>query len=110
MIRVSKWKPAKHGVPQGSIHGPLLFLLYIDELPKIVSDISTLILFADDTSIIITNSVPSEFKKNINNVFIIINNWFKSNLISLNFDTNCFQQFITKNSQAIDMKILYENK
>jgi hypothetical protein len=62
-----------------------------------ISDISKPILFADSTSIIITNSNPSEIKKkNINSVFIKINSWFKSNLLSLNFDKTHFLQLITK--------------
>jgi hypothetical protein len=68
------------------------------------------ILLADNTSIIITNSDISEFKKNINNVFIKINSWLKSNLLSLNFDKTHYLHFITKNSQEIDMQILYKNK
>jgi len=86
------------------------FFLYVNVLPKIISDISKPILFANDTSIIITNSNPSEFKRDINNIFIKTNNWFKSNLLSLNFDKTHFLQLITKNSQETDMQIVYENK
>jgi hypothetical protein len=50
----STWEKIKHGFPQGSALGPLLFLLYINVLPRAIVQNATPILFADDTSIIIT--------------------------------------------------------
>jgi len=43
----SNWGEITHGVPQGLILGPLLFLLYINDLPQITNDNSKIVLFAD---------------------------------------------------------------
>jgi len=51
----SEWKRSSHGVLQGSILESLLFLLYINDLPTILCNISVQVPFADDTSVIITN-------------------------------------------------------
>jgi len=51
-----KWELIKNGVPQGSVLGPLFFLLYINELPKIITKNNSMVLFAEDTSLLITYS------------------------------------------------------
>jgi len=59
---VSGWTKVKHGVPQGSILGPLLFLLYINGFPNSITYKATPILFADDISIIISRPILIYFK------------------------------------------------
>jgi hypothetical protein len=53
---ISGWETIKCRVPQGSILGPLVFLFYINDLPKIVNKHNSMVLYADDTSIIVTDT------------------------------------------------------
>ena len=82
---LSNLEKVKHDVPQDSIIGPLLFLIYINDLQALINDKSTPVLFADDTSILITHLDFTGFKNNINMVLETLNNWFKTNFLSLNF-------------------------
>jgi hypothetical protein len=61
----SKWEVIKCGVPQGSILGPLFFLIYINDLPTIVNKDNNMVLFANDTSIIIKYSNRPDFNIDI---------------------------------------------
>jgi hypothetical protein len=87
-----------------------LFLLYINDIPNIVISKSKPILFADDTSIIVTNPSPTDYKNNIFILFELISDWFKANLLMLNFDKTYCLQFKSKNSSAININIGYDNK
>jgi hypothetical protein len=56
----SSWAKVKHGVPQGSI---IVFLIYMNVLPKAINNKSIPVLFADDTSILFTHYNLSDLKK-----------------------------------------------
>ena len=69
----SIWAKVIHGVSQGSILGPLLFLIFINDLPMFMGEKSTPILFADDTSILISHSDLFDFKNEIKTIFNNLN-------------------------------------
>jgi hypothetical protein len=81
----SNWSKIKHWVPQGSVLGPLLFLLYINDFPLAINKSPTPILFADDTSLVITDRNPDNIDAKLNINLQIVYKWIKSNLLSITF-------------------------
>ena len=71
------------GVPQGSILGPLLFLLYINDLSN-VSNILDLIMFADDTNLFYSHHNIKELFTAVNKELQKLGDWFTSNKLSIN--------------------------
>jgi len=107
---LSKWRKVQHGVPQGLVLGPLLFLMYINDLSKSVSNITRPILFADDTSFIITDCDETAFKLKTKEVSKELNKWFQSNLLMLNCNKTYFLPFTTKTDTETNIHILFGNK
>ena len=80
------------GVPQGSVLGPLLFLIYVNDIPN-VSDTLKFRLFADDTGIFLSAADGGFLNRTMNNELVKISKWFKANKLSLNTDKTCFILF-----------------
>ena len=82
----------QYGVPQGSILGPLLFVIYINDLPQI-SNLAKFILYADDANIIITGNTEEEINSKLHVITSLLVNWVDSNGLSLNLKKTHYMVF-----------------
>jgi hypothetical protein len=96
----SEWEFVQCGVPQGSVLGPLLFNMYINDFPLKINTISEVIMFADDTSILCTAKDCNNLKSELNVVFTHMSRWFQSNQFALNLDKTKMIKFITTSATS----------
>lgn len=84
------------GVPQGSVLGPLLFLIYVNDIWCSIQRQNCIRLFADDTNIFIygknLNELKTEGEQILNNLY----KWFSVNKLTMNIDKSCFSIFTKK--------------
>ena len=77
------------GVPQGSVLGPLLFVIYVNDLPT-ASKRLTFYLFADDTNIYCESKDLPNLIKTVNKELKSIKKWLDANMLSLNIDKTSY--------------------
>ena len=95
----------KCGVPQGSILGPLLFLIYINDL-CIVCKNTIPVLFVDDTNLFYSGLDATGIQDGVNHDLAIITEWLKANKLSLNIkNITCVFQQKNKVKPDISLKI-----
>lgn len=104
----SQYKPNNYGVPQGSILGPLLFIIYINDLPNITTH--KCVLYADDITINIQNNTNNiEYEKEINRTLVRIIDWLRHNNLQINISKTKMIRFQTYNTRQEALKIEYKD-
>ena len=107
---VSSEQPIKCGVPQGSILGPLLFLLYINDLPECLDNTRPR-LFADDTNLTASGESLNDIEIAVNSDLENLRNWLMANKLSLNVAKTEFMLIGPKRMKTdSSLNILIENK
>ena len=92
----SSTQVVKYGVPQGSILGPLLFIIYVNDIPEI-SNIAKFVMYADDANIIISGSNMNEIQSKIEQLSNRLQNWVKQNGLKMNLKKTKYMIFANKN-------------
>ena len=86
------------GVPQGSVLGPLLFLIYVNDIANCLTH-SKLISFADDTTVFLSSKCINDLYKNMNSDLVDLTNWFKANRLALNLNKSYCMLFQPNGNQ-----------
>ncbi len=74
------------GVPQGSVLGPLLFIIYVNDIERAITNCGKIITFADDTAILFKHEKLGMLKRNVEKQLKHLRNWFEINKLTLNAD------------------------
>ncbi len=105
--KTSSPKLVNCGVPQGSILGPLLFLLYVNDLPR--CSMFDVRLFADDACLLLSDANTKQLETKVNTELKQVDDWMKINKLSLNFTKTNYMIFSKKRKKA-ELEIKIDNK
>ena len=94
----------KHGVPQGSVLGPLLFLLYINDISE-SSKVLKFFLFADDTTVYYADKFNKNTEELLNTELAKVSNWLAANKLSLNVKKSNFLHFHHGNNKKPNINL-----
>jgi hypothetical protein len=109
-IYVSTTREIEHGVPQDSILGPILFSLYINDLPLNIMG-SKIVLFADDTNTLVSDENINNLQYKLNNVMTELQTWFTINNLVVNIEKTLAMSFrTTQNKKPLLPHVIFEGR
>ena len=91
------------GVPQGSTLGPLLFIIYINDLPQATK--FQVRLFVDDTNLTLSHSQPQSLQANVNEELSKINCWMNISKLSINYNKTEYIVVTRKKKPKLELLI-----
>ena len=104
---ISKLCKIEHGVPQGSVLGPLLFSIYVNDLPN-VSNFETT-MFADDTNLHISHNNIKILQSVVTNKIKKVDTWMKLNKLTINYKKRCYMLVGKKRTKITNFRLYVDH-
>lgn len=103
----STYRTVYCGVPQGSVLGPALFIIYINDFPT--ASTYPMTMFADDSTLLFNSDDVSTLETEINSTLVSIVNWLQNNNLVINLDKTVLMKF-QQRVNNLDINIKYKDK
>jgi hypothetical protein len=107
---LSDWNIVRHGFPQVSVSGPLMFNVYIDGFRCFINKVFHTVLFADDTNIFVSSSDRNELNYKIHSVLRCLSKWFQNNRMALNLNKTHIVKFASFKLLTYPLNTAYNNR